>query len=788
MRRVTLRGLMTRKQRLGLTALAIVVGVAFVTGTLVLGDTLNQSFGALTGGVYRHVDFEIRGDQTLRGVTSTEVDSTVSRRPVPQAVAARVSRLPGVQFAYGSVSGYAQLIGHGGHALGSPQGALGISFDPNSDLSVLKLVRGSGPATPHEVVIDEQAAKEFHFAPGQSISILLPRGRATFRISGIVTFGAASSLGYSTLAGFYLPTAQRLFQSAGYYDTIDVLVRPGADRVAVQREIAGVLPRGVQVVSGQTVASELDQAIRNELGFLPTALVLFAVIALLVGAFTIFNTFSITVGQRTRELALLRIVGASRRQIFVSVLVEAVLTGAVASLVGLGLGVLAALGLKALLGAFGIALPPGPLVFKARTPIVALVVGIGVTTLSAVVPARRAVRIPPVAALVVVEAAGVIGLRRRLLVGALAGVLSLALLGLGLEQIQVAMVGVGALVVVIAVVALVPGIASPLAATLGLPLARLLGAPGALGRRNSVRSPGRTAQTAGALMIGLALVSAIAVLGSSLQASVGDEISSALEAQYLIGGSGAISPKIAQIAARVPGVLASTAVYSGQFEVRRSLNNLVAASTAGLGRTVRLHIVAGQGPAAMARGELLVDTNTASAEDLHVGSMVQVTFAQTGDTTMRVAGIYRYNPLLGSYLTGGPYFRAHFASPLLDAVLIRTRAGVHGFEVELNRALGAYPSGSVQTRAQFQRSQQQSISKLLGLVYVLLALAVAVALIGIVNTLLLSVFERTGEIGLLRAVGMQRAQVRWMVRAESRLLRAYASLGLGLGHRALRAR
>jgi putative ABC transport system permease protein len=761
--------------------------VTFVTGTLVLGDTLNRTFDTLVGGIYQHVDFEIRGQQTLSGVSNTGVDSTANRRPVPQSVAAAVSRLSGVQFAYGSVGGFAQLVDRAGDAIGDSNSALGYSFDPNPQLSALKLARGSAPTTAGEVVIDEHTASKNHFRIGDRVRILLPNGHRTFTISGIVTFGSAQSLAGSTLAGFYLPTAQRLFNSVGRYDTINVLLKPGADRVSVQREIEHVLPRGVEVVSGQAVANELDQTIHTDLGFLSTALLIFAFISLLVGSFTIFNTFSITVGQRTRELALLRVVGASRRQIFASVLSEAALTGVFASLIGLGLGVVAALGLKALLGAFGITLPSAPLVFEARTPIVALIVGIGVTTLSAIVPARRAVRIPPVAALIDRGSDAPEALRRRrLVIGAVAALLGLLLLVLGLVHARIASVGLGALCIFVAVVVLVPAVAAPLANAIGRPLARGLGAPGRLGRRNSARNPRRTAQTAGALMIGLALVSTIAVLGSSLSSSAKQEVNSALSSDYIIGGSDAISPTVAKISAKLPGASATTVVYTGQFDVRDSLQSLGAVSIPGLARNVKLSIVAGQGAPAMSRGELLVDTNTAKSDGLHIGSVVPVTFAQTGATTMRVGGIFKYNPLVGSYLTGESYFLAHFDHPPIDAVLISTEAGTQRFERTLNRALRAYPNLNIQSRGQFLASEQKSVNELLGLIYVLLALAVLIALIGIVNTLMLSVFERTHEIGLLRAVGMQRRQVKWMVRSESVIIAVFGAVvgivvGTGLG-------
>jgi putative ABC transport system permease protein len=671
--------------------------------------------------------------------------------------------------------------------IGSSASAEGFSFDPNAALSSLKLVQGKAPTTDDEVVIDKHTATKYHLAIGDRLQILLPDGHQTFTVSGIITFGSADSLAGATLTGFYLPTAQKLFNSAGYYDTINVLDKPGADKVTVQREIAAVLPSDVEVVSGQSVASELDQTIHSELSFLSTALLIFAFISLLVGSFTIFNTFTITVGQRTRELALLRVVGASRRQIFRSVLIEAALTGLVASLIGLGLGVVAAIGLKALVGAFGITLPSAPLVFSARTPIVALLVGTGVTTLSAIVPARRAIRIPPVAALVSQETDPSKALRLgRLLTGVAAAIIGLGLLALGLVQATVALAGLGALGVFIATVVFVPGIAAPLASALGRPLAALLGMAGRLGRRNSARNPRRTAQTAGALMIGLALVSTIGVLGSSLSASAKSEVSSALTANYIITGSDSISPAVATTAALLPGAVATTAVYTGQFDIRGSLATLGAATTPGLGQTVKLNMVAGQGAPAMADGELLVDAETAKTKDLQVGSVVPVTYAQTGPATMRVGGIYTDNPLVGSYLTGAGYFRAHFSHPLIDAVLIATASGTRDFETTLNRALKAYPNVTIDSRAQFEHSQQNTVNQLLGLIYVLLALAIAIALIGIVNTLILSVFERTHEIGLLRAVGMRRQQVRWMIRSESVIIALFGAVvgivvGTGLG-------
>ena len=789
MRKITLRGLLARKLRLALTALAIVLGVTFVTGTLVLGDTLNRTFDNVIGTAYQHVSFQIRGEAAW---DSTTINSTAGRKPVPQSLAAAVRRVPGVSFAFGSVSGYAQFMTRDGNAIGNGgSSTLGFSFDPNQRLSPYRLVAGRAPTTADEVVMDKATATKHHYSVGDRVLINLPNRPQTFTISGLVTFGSADNLAGVTLAGFDLSTAQALFNARGRFDTISVLAAPGADNVKLQREIAGILPPGVEVVSGQTVANELSTTVNHQLAFISTALLIFALISLLVGGFTIFNTFSITVGQRTRELALLRIVGASRRQVFRSVLSEAALTGLIASVIGLGLGVLAALGLKALLGAFGIVLPSASLVFEGRTVIVAIGVGVGATVLSAIVPARRAVRIAPVAALAEQSDEATVPVRRRkVIAGIVIGLVGVAAVADGVTRPSLTLVGVGALAIVIARGILAPLAARPVAGVLGRPLARLLGTPARLGRENSMRNPGRTAQTAAALMIGLSLVSTIAVLGASFSQSAKNSVDTAVNADYIVSGKGGFSKSVVGAVSRLPGVNTATVVYQGQFEARGSLSTLVAASPEDLSRTVRLNVTAGSGAAAMAAGQLLVDTNTADRDHLHVGSAVPVKFAQTGSTTMRVGGIFKANPLLGSYLTGERFFLSHFENPLPIAVLLSASPGARRLGPALDRALTPYANVSSKTRAQFEASAQASVDQLLGLIYVLLALAVLIALIGIVNTLMLSVFERTREIGLLRAVGMKRRQVKAMIRSEAVVIALFgavvgvvvgSALGLALG-------
>ena len=786
--RATVKGVLAHKLRLGLTALAIVLGVMFVSGTLILTDTLHATFDSLFANVYQNVSFVVRGHAAFTG------NAGAVRNPIPESVATSVRAVPGVAAANGTASGYAQFVAHDGKAVstgGAP--TIGTSFDPNPALSALKVRQGTAPTSPHQVVVDAGTASKYHFRVGEPVRILLIGPPQTFTISGIAQFGTANNLAGATIAAFWLPTAQQLFNRVGQYDTVDVLAAPGADKAQVQRAIARTLPAGVEVVTGQTVADEQATTINNALGFFSTALLIFAFIALFVGGFTIFNTFSIIVGQRTRELALLRILGASRRQVFRSVLAEAAIVGLVASLVGLGLGVLAAVGLQALLKGFGITLPSNGLVFQGRTVIAALVVGVGVTVVSAISPARRAVRIPPMAAISDQVAETDQSSRRRVVTGSLLLVGGVVILGVGLTAPAIQLVGVGAVAIFLGVGMLAPLVARPMSGVIGRPLAALLGPSGKLGRENSMRSPKRTAQTSAALMVGLALVSTIAVFGASLSRSATASIDQAVRADYIVtSGSGGgppseMSDSVATTAASIPGVTAVTTVYTGQFLLGDSVSTLGGVTTPGLARTINLRMESGSGKQALADGQLLVDTTTADSKHLAVGDTEKVTFARTGAETIRIGGIYKPNAVFGSYLVGGRFFADHFDNPLPVAVLITSAGGTSASAQDAVRTgLTPYPNVKVQTQAEFKKTQQAQVNQLLGIIYVLLALAVLIALIGIVNTLMLSVFERTHEIGLLRAVGMRRRQVRAMIRSEALILSIFGAvigllLGTGLG-------
>ena len=778
---VTIKGLLAHKLRLALTALAIVLGVTFISGTFVLTDTLHNTFNVLFGNIYSKIDFQVRG------VAQLGSGGNAVRNTIPESLLATVRGVPGVAAAEGQVTGYAQFVAPDGKAIatgGAP--TLGVSFVTDQQISSLHLIAGGPPVSSDDVVMDAGTAQKYGFTVGQPVRILSALPPKTYTISGIAQFGSANNLAGATLAAFTLPTAQAVAQEVGKLDTINVVAAPGASKTEVQQAIARALPPGVQVVTGQTVVNESTSSINQALSFFSTALLVFAFISLFVGGFTIFNTFAIIVGQRTRELALLRIVGASRRQVFRSVLGEAAITGLVSSVIGLGLGVLAALGLQALLRGFGITLPPGSLVFEPRTVLVGLAVGIGVTVVAAIGPARNAVRIPPVAALDDRQSGPTTSMRRRFIWGAALALAGAVLLAIGLAEPAIQLVGLGAACIFLGTAILAPAIARPLSSVIGRPLARLLGEPGKLGRENSMRSPRRTAQTASALMVGLALVAAMSVFGASLSRSATSSADQAISADLIVTptGTGELSNSAASIASAVPGVTATTTFYNGQFEFQNSLSQLTAVSTDHLADTVILRMTSGS-PAALAAGELLIDSTTAQNKHLAVGDTVPARFALTGPATLRIGGIYQANALIGSYLVSAAFFAAHYPAQPPGGLLLRT-GGSTAVNNAVTSAMAPFPNVQVQTKAQFEQAQASSVNQLLGLVYALLGLAVLIALIGIVNTLMLSVFERTREIGLLRAVGMRRRQVRTMIRSEAVILAIFGAIigiviGTGLG-------
>lgn len=785
MLKATLKGLLAHRLRLTLTVVSVVAGVAFVAGTYVLTDTIDATFDNLFSEVQAGVDVTVRAESGF----GSQARAGDSRDTVPQSLLALVRSVPGVAVAEGGVGGTAQLVAPDGEPVtttGAPN--LGFSWTETPELSPLRLLEGRPPEGPGEVLIDATTANDTGIAIGDEVGVITVSAPERARVVGIARFGEADNLAGARLAVFELATAQRLFDKVGVYDQIDVAADDGVGAGELRARLARALPDGVEAVLGDDVAAESAQLVKNELGFLSTVLLVFAGVSVFVGAFIIFNTFTILVAQRSRELALLRALGASRRQVRSAVVIEALLVGLVASVLGLGLGIAVAAGLRALLDAFGISLPTTGLVVQARTVASAFAVGTLVTLVAALGPARRASRVAPMAALRSPDGDGDGVITRVSLVGGVVvGVLGLAALAFGLAgEGGIGPVGLGVALTFLGVAMLSPLVARPVARTIGSPLARLRGLPGRLGRQNALRNPRRTASTAAALMIGLGLVATMSVMAASVKRSATAIFERSLTADFIVTTEAffpTVAPVVADTLAALDELSAVTGLQIGSLLYDGSRYDLSAADPRALGQVLAVDTTSGSLDD-LAPGTVLVEESFARARGLDAGDVMEVAFARTGPTDLEVVGRFAENDLIADLLISTATYEANFTDRLDLLVLARTAPGTDPASAReaIGAALSDSPNLRVQDQGEVRADQEAQIDQLLGLVTALLGLAVVIALLGIVNTLALSVLERTRELGLLRAVGMSRRQVRSMVRVEAVIIAVFgAVLGLVVG-------
>jgi putative ABC transport system permease protein len=785
-----LRNLWAHKMRLMLTALSITLGVAFVAGTLVLTATIRKTFDNLFADVYRGTDAVVRAKAAFEGPQG----SGAQRGRVDAALVPKLQSVDGVRAAEGAVFGYARLISKDGKALGNPATgapAIGSNWSENSTLNQFRLVSGSPPAADNEVVIDRKSARDGHFAVGDTATVLVQGGPQRVRIAGIARFGTADSPGGATVVAFRTPVAQRLVAEPGKYDAIDLVAASGVSQTELVKRLSAVLPSGTEALTGKAITAETQSQIRKSLSFFNTFLLIFAVIAVLVGGFMMFNTFAITVAQRTRENGLLRALGASRRQLLGSVLVEAVAVGLIASVIGIFAGLAVAVGLKNLLIAVGVDIPSYGLVVTASTVVVCLVVGVGITVLAALSPARKAAKVPPIAAMQL-EVAGSTGYgsKQRVFVG-------LAVLGLGIAALLIGLfggvaqpmlvVGAGALLVFFGVSILGRTVSLPLSRVIGAPLPRLRGITGELARENAMRNPKRTAASASALMIGVGLVGFITIFVASTKASINNAIDKGFTGDIVLdsGGGlmGGVDPGLAQRVAALPEVAAATGLRQGLAQVDGKAVTVQAGDPTTIFQVMKINPQQGSTADLDATG-IGVYKNVAKDKHWTIGSQVPVNFAKSGRQTMHVAVIYGENAQAGNYFLGTPAYNANFASNLDSKVLVKKRDGVSQASAltAVKQAAQAYPGVKVLDRAQYKADQTKFLNQLLNLVYALLGLAIIIALMGIANTLALSITERIREVGLLRAVGMTRPQLRAAIRWESVIIALQGTLlGLVIG-------
>jgi putative ABC transport system permease protein len=795
--RVALKGLLGRKLRVVLTAIAIVLGVAMVSGTYILTDTIKSAFSTVFTQVYKNADAVISGKSAIGNDNGN--NGRAATPSLPASLLAEVKRLPGVAVASGGVSDTAQLVGRNGKVI-SRGGAPGLGFAyvlGGERFNPLVLTGGNWPSAPDEVAIDGSTARKDGFSIGQQIGVIARGAVQRFKIVGTVKFGSVSSLGGATMSIFTLPTAQLLFNKQGRYDSIDVAAAHGVPPQQLVREIRPLLPADGQVRTGQAQAQQATKDTSGFLNIFQSFLLAFGGIALFVGAFVIANTLSITIAQRTRELATLRTLGASRRQVLRSVLLEALVIGLLASVVGLIAGLGLARGLNALLVSFGIDLPQTATVFATRTIVISLLVGVLVTLAAALRPAWRATHVPPIAA---VREGAVLPPSRFARFGPTAAIATIALsvalmlLGLlasGLSTTQrLLAIGIGAALLFVGVSMLAPKLVPPIARILGWPAARFGGASGVLARGNSARNPARTASTASALMIGLALVTFVGVLAAGLRTSVGNSVDQVFIANYAVTASDNFSPisiASAKALTQVPGVETISGVRAGDGRAFGSRVTVTGVSP-DVGRVISVKWTAGgpQTPAGLASNGAFVSKDYATAQHLHAGSPLSVETPSGARLALSVRGIF--SPPKG----GSPYgditistarFDSEYQNPQNVFTFVNMRGGVTVANTHvLEAALRSFPDAKVQTKTQFKQNQLQGLNMLLNLLYVLLSLSIVVSLFGIVNTLVLTVFERTRELGMLRAVGMSRRQVRRMIRHESIITALLgATFGIPLG-------
>ncbi|WP_261558741.1 ABC transporter permease [Frankia tisae] len=783
MLRATLKSLLARKIRLVLSMLAVVVGVSFVTGTLVLTDTLNRTFDSLFADINKNVSVAVRV------VNQIDPTSDSGRPPLPASVLDTVAKVDGVRAAVGSVDGQAMLVnprtGKPAKEGGAP--GLGTNWTGGQPTASEQLAEGRAPG-PGEIVVDRATARDLHLALGTRISVQTKGVPATYTLVGTFRVAGQDSLGGAALTAFDTATAQRVLLAPGQFSSVHLAAVPGLGQQELRARVAAVLPAGDEAITGTQLAKESASAVQQAIGGFSTFLLIFAAISVFVGAFIIFNTFTMLVAQRVRELALLRAIGASRRQVQVSLQVEAALVGFAGASVGLLFGAGLAVLLRAAVGAFGVDLPSGPLVFDARTIIAAYAVGVLITSAAAFVPARKAASVPPIAAMRETYVLPTRSLRTRAVAGTALTALGVLLLVLGTASAGksgATSVGVGAAGIFLGIATLSPLLSGPIIRVLGAPFVALFGTTGRLGRENAMRNPRRTASTASALMIGLALVGAFSILGQSIKESVRTTVQNSLGADFFLTGQGfgqGFSGQVARDLAGKPGIEVATGLRGGLVKAGGRDAQVLAGDPAGLPRVLALKKVAGDLHALSDR-TILVDDTTAADRHLTVGQKIPVTFPD-GTQDLTLAGTYKKSQVAGSWIISTGQLARHSTDDLDLFVLIKRADGADPAAVrtEIDKVVKPYATVEVRDQSEFVAQQEKQIDQLLGFIYVLLALAVVIALFGIVNTLALSVIERTREIGLLRAVGMSRGQMRAMVVMESTIISVFgAVLGVAVG-------
>jgi len=793
--KVALKGLLGRKLRAALTATAIVLGVAMASGTFVLTDTINGAFNSIFSQSYKNADVIITGKTAFENTNGNGVQAPT----LPQTLLLKVQAVPDVAAAAGAVTDdQTKLVGRNDKVIGSGGAPnLGFSVDPDDTrFNPMQLVSGTWPRGSNQVAIDSGTAGSKHYAVGDTIGVEGKGPVQDFQIAGIVKLPGVA-IGGATIAVFDLATAQGLMQRIGQLDVIRVQSKSGVPSSNLMKEIRSVLPPTAQARDASAQVKEDKKTVSGFTTFIQSFLLAFAGIALFVGAFVIANTLGITIAQRTREFATLRTIGASRRQILTSVIVEALAIGILGSVVGLFLGLALAKLLNELFVAIGIDLPTAGTVFAMRTVVVCLVLGTLITLFASLRPALRATRVAPIAA---VREGAVLppGRWARFTPIISAVVLALGILLLvygvlahGLEtKTRLFSLGAGILLLFFGVSANAAKVVRPLASVLGWPATRFGGTAGVLARDNSKRNPKRTASTASALMIGLALVTFVAILGQGIRSSFESAVDQLFKGDYALTSTNTFIPltTAAEAAvAKAPNISAVSGIRAGSARYFGNVDNLTAVDPS-LPKVVNLDWKEGSKavPAELGKDGAFVDHKFAEKHNLHVGSKFTLETPTSKSLPLIIKGIFKL-PKGGSPFApvtiSNALFDANYIDPQNEMVFINTKGGVSDANTKtLDDSVSSFADAKIQTASEFKTSFEKPLNNIIRLLYVLLALSVIVSLFGIVNTLILSIYERTRELGMLRAVGMTRWQIRSMIGYESVVTSLIgAALGMVVG-------
>ena len=792
MLKVTLRGLMAHKVRLIATAVSVLLGVAFMSGTQVLTSSVSASFDKVFADVYASIDVVVR--------STNEVDTPFGpeRTRISEAVLPTLVGVPGVEAAEGQVVGQIRVLDKDNQPLVTAQGPpnFGLNWLTSPALNGWIIVDGTSPVAASDIVLDAKSAKDGNYAVGDTVNVSVTNGVQPFNVVGIAKFGKLETWGGAQAALFATTTIQTLVGEPGMYDWISVAGQNNESQTQLSDEISKVIPTGTEAITGAEFTEESQSAFQKIIGIFSTFLLVFALIALFVGSFIIYNTFSIIVAQRTRELALLRALGASRGQVLRSIVLEAFFVGLTASIAGVGCGVLLAIGLNKLMQSIGFSGPDTPIVIPPVAVVVSLLVGTIITLVSALFPARRAATVPPIAAMrdVAVDRTGASKL--RVAFGLILLALGAFMLWFGLNgnsDSGLQVIGGGAFFVFIALTVIGPVIATPFASVLGWPLQKTSRITGRLARENAMRNPRRTSTTASALMIGIGLVGFIAVTAQSVKASTVDAINQSVTGQYVVTtesfGSTALPQSMAAELDEVPGVRVAAGISATFANINNSGKIILAVDPDAISQVIEFTDVEGSF-ASLGVGEIAVPEKLAEEKRLKIGDPIQLVFIQGGATTLSLGSIYKTEfPIQGpgwiistdQFNTLVPPSQQTFLSIYIK-LDDTSSAGVDAALPGLKAVTDTVPGAKVQNLNEYKKAQTDQVNQFLQIVYVLLALALIIAIVGVVNTLLLSVYERTRELGLLRAVGMSRRQVRSTIRLESVIISLMGTfIGLVIG-------